>query len=67
VTSNRPTNTREPSISGTASVGSRLQANRGEWAGDQPITYSYIWLRCSTKGDNCSEIQGANDTEYEVP
>ena len=66
VTSNRPTNTLEPSISGTASVGSRLQANRGEWAGDQPITYSYIWLRCSTKGDNCSEIQGANDPEYEV-
>ena len=62
----RPTNTREPSISGTASVGSRLQANSGEWAGEQPITYSYIWLRCSTKGDNCSEIQGANDTEYEV-
>ena len=66
VTSARPTNTREPSISGTAAVGSRLQANRGEWAGDQPITYSYIWLRCSTRGDNCSEIQGANDPDYEV-
>src|SRR4029453_5370404 len=38
VTSNRPTNTREPSISGTASVGSRLQANRGEGAGEQPTT-----------------------------
>src|SRR6188472_2613025 len=66
VTSARPTNTREPSISGTAAVGSRLQANRGEWAGEQPITYSYIWLRCSAKGDNCSEIQGANDPSYEV-
>jgi hypothetical protein len=66
VTSARPTNTREPSISGTATVGSRLQANRGEWAGDQPITYSFIWLRCTAQGDNCSEIPGANDTEYEV-
>ncbi len=66
VISARPTNLREPSISGTAAVGSRLQANRGEWAGDQPITFSFIWLRCSTKGDNCSEIQGANDTSYEV-
>ena len=66
VISARPTNTREPSISGTAAVGSRLQANRGEWAGDQPITYSFVWLRCSTQGDNCSEIQGANDTDYEV-
>jgi len=66
VISARPTNTREPSISGSPTVGSRLQANRGEWAGEQPITYSYIWLRCNTSGDNCSEIQGANDTEYEV-
>jgi hypothetical protein len=66
VTSARPTNTREPSISGTATVGSRLSANRGEWAGEQPITYTYVWLRCSTRGDNCSEIQGANDTDYEV-
>jgi len=66
VTSARPTNTREPTISGSAAVGNRLQANRGEWAGDQPITYSFVWLRCNTKGDNCSEIQGATDTEYEV-
>ena len=66
VTSARPTNTNEPSISGSAVVGSRLHANRGEWVGDQPITYSYVWLRCSARGDDCSEIQGANDTDYEV-
>jgi len=66
VLSARPTNIQEPTISGTAAVGSRLQANRGEWAGDQPITYSFVWLRCNTQGDNCSEIQGANDTDYEV-
>ncbi len=66
VVSARPTNTKEPSISGTAAVGSRLVANRGEWAGEQPITYSFLWLRCSAQGDNCTEIQGANDTEYEV-
>jgi hypothetical protein len=66
VTAARPVNTTEPSISGTARVGSTLQANRGEWAGEQPITYSFVWLRCSAQGDNCSEIQGANDTSYEV-
>ncbi len=66
VISARPTNTKEPSISGTAAVGNVLQANRGEWAGDQPITYSYVWLRCSPQGENCSEIQGETDTEYEV-
>lgn len=66
VTAARPVNTTEPSISGTPRVGSTLQANRGEWAGDQPITYSYVWLRCNDKGDNCSEIPGANDTSYLV-
>jgi hypothetical protein len=66
VISARPTNTREPSISGSATVGSRLQANRGDWAGEEPITYSFVWLRCNTQGANCSEIQGANDTDYEV-
>ena len=66
ITSAGPTNTREPTISGTATVGNILQANRGEWTGAQPITYSFIWLRCNAQGDNCSEIPGANDTEYEV-
>ena len=66
VTSARPFNTTEPSISGTAKVGSTLQANRGQWGGEQPITYSYVWLRCSEKGDNCAEIQGASDPSYEV-
>jgi hypothetical protein len=61
-----PTNADRPSISGSASVGNRLQANRGTWVGDQPITYSFIWLRCNTQGEDCSEIPGANDTTYEV-
>jgi hypothetical protein len=66
VTAARPVNTTAPSISGTARVGSTLEANRGEWAGAQPITYSFAWLRCNNAGDNCSEIQGATDTSYEV-
>ena len=66
VTAAKPVNTTEPSITGTARVGNRLEANRGQWAGDPPITYSFVWLRCNEKGDNCSEIQGANDTSYEV-
>lgn len=66
ITAAKPTNTKEPSISGSAVVGNRLQANRGEWAGEQPITYTFVWLRCNDKGDSCGEIQGANDTEYEV-
>ena len=66
ITSAKPFNTTEPSISGTAVVGNVLNANRGQWGGDDPITYSFVWLRCSQKGDNCSEIQGANDPQYEI-
>jgi hypothetical protein len=66
IRSARPANTTEPSISGQPVVGEVLQANRGEWAGETPITYSFAWLRCNDKGDNCSVIPGANDTTYEV-
>jgi hypothetical protein len=66
IQSARPKNTSEPTISGTAAVGSRLTANRGTWIGAQPITYSFQWLRCNTNGGNCAEITGANDNTYVV-
>jgi hypothetical protein len=66
VQSARPANTREPSISGTAVVGSRLTANRGEWVGNTPITYAFQWLRCNTAGQDCAEISGATDNTYAV-
>jgi hypothetical protein len=66
VTAAKPFNTTEPSITGTAVVGGIVKANRGQWGGDDPITYAFVWLRCNDKGDNCSEIQGANDPEYEI-
>lgn len=62
----RPANTQEPSITGTAAVGSRLQASRGTWTGEPPITYAFAWLRCSAQGDGCGEIAGADDTQYEI-
>jgi hypothetical protein len=62
----KPANTDRPSISGSPEQGSRLQANRGTWTGDQPITYSFRWLRCNTQGDNCSEIAAATDSDYIV-
>lgn len=66
VQSARPVNTTEPTISGTATVGSRLTANRGTWVGEQPITYSFQWLRCDVNGSNCAEIPAANDNTYVV-
>ncbi|HSI96974.1 MAG TPA: hypothetical protein VK926_01305 [Gaiellaceae bacterium] len=64
IQSARPTNTTAPSISGTAVVGNRLTANRGEWVGNTPITYSFQWLRCNASGAECSEISRATDNTY---
>lgn len=66
VTPAKPVNVDRPSISGTAAVGNRLQANRGRWTGVAPITYSFRWLRCDSQGANCAEISGATDTDYVV-
>ena len=66
VQSARPVNTTEPSISGTAAVGQRLTANRGEWTGNTPMTFSFQWLRCNASGAECAEITGATDNTYVV-
>src|SRR5919106_233809 len=66
VQSARPVNTREPSISGSAVVGSRLTANRGEWVGNTPITYAFQWLRCNPAGQVCAEITDSTDNTYLV-
>lgn len=62
----RPVNTEQPSISGAPEQGSHLQANRGTWTGEQPMTFAFRWLRCSVEGDKCNEISGATDSEYVV-
>lgn len=53
-----PTNTVDPSISGTAQVGQVLTCNAGTWTGTATIGYSYQWVR------NDSAIFGANTTTY---
>lgn len=66
IVSARPVNTDRLSISGSLQQGNRLQANRGTWTGEEPMTFSYRWQRCNTQGDNCSEISGATDNDYVV-
>jgi hypothetical protein len=62
----KPANTKPPTISGSAVENSRLQADPGTWTGDQPITFRFRWLRCSTTGGNCIQIQSATADEYTV-
>jgi hypothetical protein len=65
----KPANTAEPTISGTPAVGQLLTASNGAWTGDQPISYSYRWVRCGSDGgrpdgSNCGSISGATSSTY---
>src|SRR5207245_2768432 len=59
-----PSNTSPPTISGTAQKGQRLHAEPGSWSGSLPIHFSYRWQRCSARGTNCSNINGATNNDY---
>jgi len=62
-----PANTAAPTISDTTpEVGQTLTANNGTWTGDQPIVFTYQWLRCNAGGQNCVSIPGANSQTYTV-
>jgi uncharacterized delta-60 repeat protein len=60
-----PVNSIPPTISGAATEGQTLTANRGTWAGSSTtLQYSYRWRRCDTAGANCFDITGASGTAY---
>jgi hypothetical protein len=61
-----PVNVTPPTVTGSATTGTRLQANRGTWTGQQPIEYTYLWLRCNAQGESCAEIPAANGDDYLV-
>jgi len=61
----KPANSSAPTISGTALAGSTLTGNTGKWVGDQPITFSYKWLRCDNDGNAC-KATGAKAKTYKV-
>jgi hypothetical protein len=62
----RPRNTVRPSISGSPNRDQVLHVNPGTWAGTQPITFSFQWLRCDTGGGNCVVLPGYRDDAYTV-
>ena len=65
-TGGKPANTKPPTITGTATVGTTLTAEHGTWVGDEPITYSYAWQKCDSAGNACSAISGATRSTYTV-
>lgn len=49
---------------GERTVGRTLVADDGEWAGTRPMTFSYVWQRCSGASGACVAIPGAVGRSY---
>ena len=60
-----PSNTENPAVVGTAQDGELLIANDGEWAGTNPMTFTYQWQRCNTAG-TCADIANSTAKSYRV-
>jgi hypothetical protein len=60
-----PSNTKLPTISGTARDGSILRAGTGAWTGS-PTSYTYLWERCDSSAGECGSIPGATSRRYTV-
>src|SRR5262249_16238449 len=54
-----------PTITGNPIVSSTLRAGNGAWYND-PTSFAYKWLRCDSKGNNCSTIAGATQQTYKL-
>jgi hypothetical protein len=59
-----PSPTSPPAITGTLRQGQTLTASTGTWSGTQPLTYRYLWQRCSSTGASCTAVTGATGATY---
>jgi hypothetical protein len=57
-----PSVTNAPSIAGTPTEGQTLTANNGNWAGTNPISFSFRWQLCDSHGNNCSNTNVTGQT-----
>jgi hypothetical protein len=54
-----------PVVRGSLTLGGTLSADAGLWAGSDPLTFTYQWLRCNpVNGDGCVAIPGATTSSY---
>jgi hypothetical protein len=56
-----------PEISGNAEEGIRLNASKGKWSGERPLTFKYQWQRCTyeeaTEEESCVSVSNAERLE----
>ena len=55
-----------PTIIGIAGIGSSMAGTNPHWAGAQPISYVFQWLRCNAAGAACAPITGQSLATYRV-
>jgi hypothetical protein len=60
-----PTASKGPTISGKPSVGQTLVEHHGTWSGS-PTSYRYQWEVCNSAGAGCSAIRGATGQTYRL-
>jgi hypothetical protein len=65
-----PANTTQPTIQGSATVGSTLTATQGAWSGN-PSSFTFQWVRCPSTGglpdgSDCAAVGGASTQAYVV-
>ena len=53
-----------PTLTGTPAQNQTIRVSPGRWNGQQPITFTFNWLRCDTAGNNCIVQAGFNDDAY---
>ncbi len=63
-----PQDTAAPKLSGSAIVGSTMNASTRTWGkepgGKEPVASRYQWQRCSAAGTECALIPGASNQTY---
>jgi hypothetical protein len=61
-----PTEITPPTIAGSPRQGSLLTEGHGTWTND-PLSYEYVWLECTSLGTSCSDIPDAYDEPTFAP
>jgi len=61
-----PASTVQPNPAGTAQSGQTVTVDNGSWNGDQPMSYTYQWQRCTSVQPVCTDIVGATSQSYKV-